>query len=315
MENLLFSINSVVPIFIMVFFGIIFKRRGVINDNFTTVSSDIVFKIALPALLFKDVASTDFKSVLDINLILFSLVGTIILFLVLYAICPLFIGCSRTKGAFIQGVFRSNYAILGIPLAYNIFGQAGLTKSAILMAFIIPVYNVLAVIILAVTSNDTASISNKKGILINIISNPLIISIVAALPFSYLQVQLPQIAVKVIDYFSALAIPLALLGIGGSFTFSSIKKNFSLGLLATMLKIIAVPAVFTALAFYMGFREIELGVIFILFASPTAVSSFIMAKAMNSNSDLAANIVLMTTLGSVFTIFLGVYILKTLGAI
>jgi malonate transporter len=315
MENLLFSINSVVPIFVMVFFGILFKKRGIINDNFTSVSSDIVFKIALPALLFKDVASTDLKSVFDIKLILFSLVGTIILFFVLCAICPLFIDCSRTKGAFIQGVFRSNYAILGIPLAYNIFGQAGLTKSAILMAFVIPVYNVLAVIILTVTSNNTTSINNKKDILINIISNPLIISIVAALPFSYLQIQLPQIVVKVIDYFSALAIPLALLGIGGSFTFNSIKKNFSLGLFATVLKIVVVPAVFTTLAFYMGFRGIELGVLFILFASPTAVSSFIMAKAMDSNSGLAANIILMTTLGSVFTIFLGVYILKTVGAI
>jgi len=315
MDNLLFSINAVAPIFIIVFFGIFLKKKNIINDNFTSVSTNVVFKIALPALMFKDVAATDFKSVFDIKLIAYSLAGTVVLFLLLYAVCTFLVTDRQARGAFIQGVFRGNYAIIGIPLAYSAFGQAGLIKGAVLLAFVIPLYNVLAVIVLSVTSPKRDSSKSTSNIFINILTNPLIIAIVLALPFSYFQVQLPQVIMKAVDYMSALAIPLALLGMGGSFSFASIKRNFSLGISAAVMKIAVTPVIFTLVAYYLGFRRVELGVLFILFGAPTAVSSYIMAKAMDSDSDLAANIVLMTTMGSVLTTFAGIYILKTLGLI
>jgi predicted permease len=154
-----------------------------------------------------------------------------------------------------------------------------------------------------------------NGIIMNIIKNPFIIAIVLALPFSYFHISLPEIALKTIDYLSSLAIPVALLSMGGSFNFSAARKNLCLGLTASFLKIIASPLIFTLLAYFLGFRNAELGVLFFLFATPTALTSYIMARAMGSDSDLAANIIMITTLGSMFTILLGVYALKTLGAI
>lgn len=314
MENLLFSFNVVVPIFIIVFFGVFLKAKKIINDNFINTSTNLVFKIALPALLFRDIAKTDFRKVFNINLIIYALAGITLSFIVLCVLVPLFVKDNRSRGAFIQGVFRSNYAIIGLPLAYNMFGQSGFAKSAVLLSFAVPLFNVLAIIILTVTSPNAVN-SSKKDIVFNVIKNPLILSVLLAIPFSYYQITLPQIASKSIDYLASIAIPLALLGLGGQFSFTSVKKSLSLSLSATFLRLVIAPLIFTFAAFYVGFRNEELGALFILFGSPTAVSSYIMAKAMDSDSDLAAHIVLMTTLGSVLTIFAGVFILKTIGAI
>lgn len=314
MQNLIFSINAVAPIFMIVFFGVLLKKKGLINDNFTSTSTNLVFKIALPALLFRDVAKTDITSVFDINLILFVIIGTILQLLVFWISSSTFIKDKAVLGAFVQGSFRSNFAIIGLPLAYNLFGQAGFTKCAVVLPFTIPLYNVLAIILLTVTSHDTVSSSNK-GIITSIIKNPLILAIISAFPFSYFQVQLPDVASKTIEYLAAVAIPLALLGMGGSFSFAGVKKNIGLSLSATLLKIIVSPLVFTLLAFYLGFRNEALGAVFILFGSPAAVTSYIMARAMKSDSDLAASIVLLTTLGSILTLFAGIFIFKTIGII
>lgn len=314
MENLLFSINAIAPVFVIVFFGVFLKKRRIINDNFVNTSTDVVFKIALPALLFRDVAKTDFESVFNLKLIFFAVGGTVAAFLVLWAACSYVIKDARTLGAFVQGAFRSNFAILGLPLASNLFGRAGLAKSAIILAFIIPLYNVLAIVILTVASPKTTTV-NKAEILLNILKNPLIWGVALAIPFSLFRITLPEIAVKSIDYLAGLTMPLALLGMGGSFNFTGVKSKIGAALSAAFIKILLLPLTFTFLAIFTGFRGEELGALFILFASPTAVSSFIMAKVMDSDAELASHIILITTLGSILTTFAGIFLLKTAGMI
>ncbi len=314
MNNLLFSINAVAPVFLIVLLGMFLKKIKIINDNFVTISVDIVFKFALPALIFSEIARTDFRSVFDAGVIIYSVIGTVILVLVLYAVTSHIIKDKRAKGAFVQGVFRSNFAIIGLPLIFNLFGQTGLAKSAVLLAFIMPLYNITAVVLLTVTSSEVSAKGNMK-ILLGIIKNPLILAVVLAFPFSYFNITLPYFISKTMDYMSALTTPLALLGIGCFFTFAGVRKRVGISVAATLLRILATPLIFTIIAYFIGFRGDALGSIFILFGSPTAVSSFIMAKAMGSDSELAAHIVLMTTLGSALTIFSGVLILRSIGAI
>ena len=314
MDNLLFSINAVLPVFIIVFVGIFLKKKNIINDNFVKISTDVVFKVALPALVFQSIATTDFKSVFDIRVILYTLVSITALFFILCLAGKMYIPDRQSRGAFIQGVFRSNYAIIGLQLISNLFGQTGVAKSAVVLAFTMPLYNVLAVCILTMTSPKKIN-DNKKEIFINILKNPLIIASALALPFSYFRIPLPGMLLKSIDYLSALSMPLALFGMGAFFSFENVKRNLHLSLTATVLKIAVTPLIFTLLAYALGFRKEELGVICMVFASPTAVSSYIMARAMDSDSDLAANIVLMSTLGSILTIFAGIYLLKAAGAI
>ncbi len=314
MQNIIFSINVVVPIFVIVFLGIFLRRRNILNENFAAVSSNLSFQVSLPAMLFDDLAKTDLKGILDLKLIGFALAGILVFFIIFSLAGKLMIRDGKSRGAFVQGIFRSNFAILGLALASNALGQAGLTKSAVLLAFVIPLFNVLAVITLTINSSDSACI-DRKGILKNIAKNPLIIAIVLALPFSYFQIPLPAILDNIIGYMSSIAIPLALLGMGCSFDFKSSRKIFGLTLTASLIKIVVMPLVLLAAAYFLGFRGVDLGVLFILFASPTAISSFVMAKAMDCDADLSAGIVLMTTIGSVITLSAGIFILKTFGLI
>lgn len=314
MDEFLFSINAVVPVFAVVFFGVFLRWKSLINEDFVGISTGLVFKFALPALLFTDIAATDFKSVFDIKLILYSLAATAALFLLLTAVCPLFIKDKRSAGAFIQGAFRGNFAFLGLPLAFNLFGQEGGSKAGIVLSFVVPLYNVLAIILLTVMSPNLKK-GSLKAILLNIVKNPLIIAVAAAVPFSYFNIPLPGLVEKSMGYVAGLSMPLALIGMGGSFSLSGLKSNISKSLAATFLKILAAPALFTALAYYMGFRSTDLGVLFVLFSSPTAITSYIMARAMDSDFELASQIVILSTLGSTATIITGVYLLKNLGAI
>ncbi len=314
MDNLLYSVNAVAPVFLMVLFGYILKAKKIINDNFISVSQKFVFMLALPALIFRDIAKTDMKAIISVKLIAFSVIGTLVVFLAACVLACGFIKNRQSRGAFIQGIFRSNYAIMGIPLILNLFGQSGVAKGAIVLSAMMPVYNILAVAILNITA-PTSTGSDFRKIIISILKNPLILATAAAIPFSWFGIDMPLVASRTIDYLSGMSTPLALIGIGGSIVLTDVRKKLNMSLSAAVIKLVVVPLIFVPLGYFMGLRGDDLGVIFILFASPTAVTSFIMAKAMNSDSELAAHIVLLTTLGSVLTLFFGIYILRTAGAI
>lgn len=314
MQNVIFSINVVIPIFAVMFLGLFLRRKNILNDNFADVSSVLSFKVASPAMLFDEISSTDLSGVLDIKLIIFDMGATLAVFIISSLIVRLLVRDGRTRGAMVQGIFRSNFAILGLALANNALGQVGFTKSAVLMVFTIPLFNVLAVITLTVNSPSNKDVS-FKGILLNIVKNPLIIAIILALPFSYFQISLPVVLDKVIGYMSSLAIPLALLGMGCSFNFKATKGCFKASLVTSMARILLVPLIVVPAAYFIGFRGADIGVLFFLFASPAAVSSYVMSKAMDCDADLSASVILMTTLGSVITLSAGIYILKAIGLI
>ncbi len=309
MGNLLFSISAVMPIFIVILLGVFLKKIGIINDGFVSVSTKVVFNVALPAMIFRDLVKSDFGKVVNINMIVFVVASTLIIFFASYLLCRKLIADSRTQGAFVQGVFRSNYAIIGLQLASTLFGDVGVAKGALLLAVIMPLYNILAVIVLSATSPKGSG--GYGGVLLSIAKNPLILSVVLALPFSYLHIHIPDVFAKSIDYLASIALPLALIGIGGVFNFAMIRSKIVTAMVATSIKILAVPGIFIPVAVLAGFRKEELGVMFLLLAAPTAVASFIMAKAMDSDSELAVNIVMLTTLGSAFTLSAGIFILRT----
>ncbi len=315
LTNLFFSFNAVIPVFIIIGGGFYLKKRKFLNDDFSAASNRLVFTIALPAMIFESVYQVNFKSIFDLNLILFSVSGTLIQFVLITIGAFGLLAARKSIGAFVQGGFRSNFIILGIPLIKNLsatLGTDAAAKSSIIVSIIIPLYNVLAVIILTATSLEK-SLSWKKKVLFDIAKNPLIIAVILAIPFSITGFRLPGFIEKTIAYLSAIAVPLALLDIGYNFKFRVFVGNLQLAAVASFIKIIVSPLLFTTAAYFLGFRGSSLGVIYILFASPTAVSSYIMAKNMNNDADLAANIVLLTTVGSLVTLFLGVFVLKMLG--
>lgn len=227
----------------------------------------------------------------------------------------IFVKDKGVRGAFIQGACRSNFAILGVPLAVNMFGEIGGQVIAITMPFVILMFNTYSVIILSVFSDSTEHKLNKKSIvqiLKNIVTNPLIIAVVLALPFMLLEIEIPTVANKTLNYISGLATPLALLSLGASFNFESLRGKMKYAVASSLCKTVFLPAIMVIAAALIGLRGPALGVVLICFGAPTAVSSYIMSKKMNNDHELSSQILLLSTIMCAFTIFIGIFILKTL---
>lgn len=315
LSNLTYSINAVVPIFILVILGYLLKRFRFITEEFCDVAERVVFKIALPIMLFLEVAKSSMEVIGDMRLIWFCLITVTTSFLLVTLFAALCIRDSSKRGAFVQGMCRSNFAILGVPLAENMFGSTGTQMIAIVMPFVILMFNSYSVIILSLFSSDAEHKLSKKsvlGILKNIVTNPLIIGVVLGLPFMLFDWELPVIANKSLTYLNNLCTPLALMSLGANFKPANMKGRVGYAVAAALGKTVLLPGIMVTLAAVLGFRGAPLGVVLILFGAPTAVSSYIMAKKMKNDGELAAQILLLTTLLCIVTIFIGIFILKTL---
>ncbi|GAA0176711.1 AEC family transporter [Clostridium sediminicola] len=314
MNNIILCVNVVLPIFIVIAIGYILKQKKFIDDIFVSYSTKIVFKLAIPITLFKRIANYNFYEAVDQKFIYFltyCFVGLFLTFILSIIIAKIVFKERDVIGAVIQGTFRSNFIIIGYPIIQNWFGDEGMATAALLTIVAVPLFNVLTIFILTIYDPDASKFS-IKSVLINIIKNPLILGILVGLVFSLLNIKIPSFIQSSINIVSGLSTPLSLLGIGAFFTFTNFKKYLSPIFIATFFKIVMFPVIFTFIAHLLGFSGILLGTIFILFASPTSVSSFIMAKAMNSNSTVAANIIVFSTSISIFTLFTGIWILTSL---
>lgn len=313
-ENIIFTGNVVAPVFLLIALGYFVKRINVINENFVDVTSKFVFTVSLPALVFINIAEIDLSTVIDFNQIIYIYAATIITFFLIWILSIPFIKEAKNLSVFVQGAYRSNYAIVGFAIISKLFGDSALGKASIVLAFALPLYNILAVIILTVPFRKERKL-NLKRTLIEIILNPLIVAVIVGLPFSYFKIEIPSVINSTLGFLAELALPLALVGIGGSLNLQNIKKASGLAFTSSAIKVVLIPLILTAGGYYFGYRGIDLGVMFILFACPTAIVSFIMAEAMGANSKLAGNIVLISTIASVFTIAAGIVILKELSLI
>jgi len=313
-DNIIFTTNIVAPVFLIILLGYFLKRIGVINENFVEINSKFVFNVSLPAFIFMKISTLDLTEALDIGQVIFIYGGTLLVYFIVWIIASFFIKDGRDLSVFVQGAYRSNFAIVGLAIIANLFGDEGLGKASLILAFLLPLYNVLAVIILTVPMRKTRKL-NLSSTVQEIILNPLIIAVIVALPFSYFKLELPSMLLTTGNFLADAALPLALIGIGGSLNIENIKRASTLAFSSSILKLIIVPVVITFIAYLFGYRAMDLGIMFILFACPTAIVSFIMAEAMGCNSKLAGNIVVISTISSVITISAAIIILKSTGLI
>lgn len=315
MENLIFSLNATVPIFAMILLGWVFKRIRIINDEFVTANNKLAFNILFPVLLFKDISQMRIAEDFDLSFFLTCFIMTVLAVALITVFTLIFVKDKSMHGSFIQGSFRGSAAILGVSLAENLYGSSGMVPMMIVAA--VPFYNLYSVIILTLSSSDSIDRKiDKKKLLISIIKNPMIIGIFAGIPFSLLNVTFPVIINKTISNLSSLATPLALLIVGAGFSdIEGLKKRVKPCIIASLIKLVILPAVCLPIAVLLGFRRQELIAILIMLGSPATVSSYIMAKSMKNDSDLASSIVVVTTLFSSITVTGLIYILKVFSLI
>jgi len=306
-ENLILSFNIVLPIFLILSLGYILKKLKILDELTTKNMNSINFKVFLPLLLFYNVYKTDLSVVFNPKLLIFSIISVILAFLLLFIIIPLLEKDNRKRGVIIQGIFRSNFVIFGVPVCEALFGQNATGVASMLIAIVVPLFNFLAVICLEIYRGGNI---NFKKIIKGIITNPLIIASIIGLFFIYFKIKLPTPIEKTINDISKIATPLAFILLGSSFTFSAFSlyiKQLSITILG---KLIIVPGIVLYIAALLGFRNIELTCLLSVFASPTAVSSYTMAEQMDGDSILAGQIVVLTSIISIITVFLWIFILK-----
>jgi len=304
------TISVTAPVFSMLFLGVALKRLGLIDAAFINTASALVFRGTLPTLLFLGIVQADLRTALQPALLVYFVLATLGCFLLAWgwAIlrCP-----EADRGIYTQGAFRGNNGIIGLALATSMYGDYGLSVGAVLGGVVILSYNTLSAIVLAIYSPDAKT--DAWSLTKNILSNPLIVGVLAAIPFAAWQISLPDWLLTSGEYFAQMSLPLALICIGGTLTLESLRESSGMAISSSLMKVLWLPLVATLGAWLWGFRDADLAILFLYFASPTAAASFVMAKAVGGNHQLAAAIIVLTTLATVVTTNLGLFVLQWAG--
>lgn len=312
MENLILSFNVVAPLFFIMVLGYFLKYIKMFNQNTLDVMNKVVFKVFLPVLLFYNVYTTDLSEAFYPRVIIFAACGVLILFALLIFIVPKIEKDNSRRGVIAQSIFRSNFVIFGIPIATSIYGEGNVGVTAMLIATIVPLFNMLAVICLETFRNSKVDV---KKIAKGVVTNPLIIGAFVGICFLITGIKLPTAILSTVKDVSKMATPLGLILLGASFSFSDVKKYKNYIIAIVILKLIVVPAVMIPLSVYFGFRGISLLTLTIIYGAPTGVSTFQMAKQMGGDSDLAAQSIVFTSFFCIATMFIWIFILKTMALI
>lgn len=312
MNNLFLSFSVVFPLFVMMALGYFLRVIKIFNEEFLIQLNNLCFKVFLPLILFINIYNSDFKGQFSVKLVVFAVLTTIICFVLLMVFVPMLERDNDKRGVIIQGIFRSNYILFGIPITATIFGSENVSVTAILIAFVIPLYNALSVIGLETYSSKAFDI---KKILKGVALNPLIIGSVFAFFFVLTGIRLPGLMVTTISDISKVSTPLALIVLGGSFKFMDTRRSIKQLTASVFGKLIIVPLVFIPVSILFGFRGPELVALMGMFASPTSVSTYTMAQNLHGDYRLAAQIVVVDSIGSIFTIFIFISILAQMSLI
>ncbi len=313
---IVFAITIVLPNLALMWLGFFMQRRGEASQTFIDQASSFVFNYCLPCLLFFSVVDSDVDYSKQITLIVAGILVTFILFIGAEIYAKYFVSKPADQGVFVQGIFRSNMAIIGLATVANAYGERGLSIGAVYMGVVTILFNILAVITLSRVSKsvDDTWLSRSTMIVKKLFTNPLIIALVAA--FAYKALPLPPITGVIHttgDLLAAVALPLALICAGASIDLKSMLHPSGLSMQASIGRIIVAPLIAIAIGFGFGLSGVHMGVLFLMVASPTAAASYVMAKAMGGNDILAANILAFTTVVGMFGMAIGAAILRGLG--
>lgn len=310
MENLMISANAVLPMCLIMALGYGTRRLGWIRREEIFAINKIAFRIFLPCLLYYNVYCSDLSGSFGPLLMAYAVGGVLLTFGLSLGYTLLTEKLPERRGVMIQGMFRSNYVIMGIPVATALLGSDQLGTVSILIAVVVPLFNMLAVVVLEVFRGQKPKPLHVLG---QIVKNPLVIASALGILTLAAGIRLPHILEQTIQNVSAIASPLQLFLLGAFFQFSGLKTYRRELVTVSAAKLIISPGLFLGLGALLGFRGVAFVSLIGIFASPTAVNSFTMAQQMGGDAELAGDIVVVTSAVSMLTMFLWVFLFKSLG--
>lgn len=303
-----FSLSVIGPVVLLIAFGYGLYKTNLMTDDFVERASRLIFNFALPALLFTTISKNNVNVLAEVDMLVIGVFGTISICVLLMLVSPYLVRKRSDRGVVIQGAFRSNMGIIGLAYCANAYGDAGLALGSIYLGALTIIYNVISVGILNFYLDSKTSFMRVfKGV----ISNPIILSIVAALLVSHFQISIPSILLNSAGYFAQLTLPLALLCTGAALRFSSFKDDAKAAALSIFVKCLIYPGLIVSLAIYFNITGITLGVIYLMSIAPTAAASYVMVRKIGGNHQLAAHIIAISTILSVPITIVGYTLIGT----
>ncbi|MGB5195928.1 MAG: AEC family transporter [Candidatus Deferrimicrobium sp.] len=308
--------QSVVPVFLVVAAGVVLRRYRFLDGGFIDAANSLVYYILLPALLFHEIGTTDFRQAFNGPLVAGGYIATLATFLLAFvASRALGLGPSET-GVFVQGSFRANLAYVGLPIVFNAVGHAGLRKAGIFLGLIVPLLNGLSIVALMAphgAGKGEGIAATASRIARQIAANPIIIACLAGIAWSAMKLPLPGMIDRTFRLLTPATLPLSLLCLGGSFSFERARKGFAVAATAAFLKGVVLTGIGIALYRWMGLSGEDLRIGAIMLGCPTAVVTYVMAARLRGDTDLAGTIVIVSTAASVMTITGWLFFLRSLG--
>ena len=323
-ENLAISVNAVLPLIICMAAGYLFRRTKLVDEGFCRKCNTFCFKTFLPLMIFMNVYNSDLESAVQPGAFLFAAAAVLVIFAAAFLIIPRIVkkgsvdsagspvSAASRQAVLIQCIFRSNFVIFGYQVVANVYGAGEAAVASVMAAIVVPLYNVLAVITLEYFTNSK---NGLRPVILGIIKNPLIIGAVAALLFKLSGLTLPAPLYTGLSDMAGMATPLALVVLGGTFHFDALRRNAGALAIGTLGKIVVSPLIMVPIAAALGFRDANLLSLVIVFASPAAVNSYTMAAAYGHDPELAGQLVVVTSVLSMVSVFGWIFLLRTLGLI
>jgi hypothetical protein len=324
LDDLLFSLGIVLPLFMVMLLGFGLKRIKLINDGFSAAGNKLMFYIGLPAIVFRSIYRADVHDLFEFRFIGGMLAVTALSVAAIWLIAIPYIKDKPVRGAFILSAFRGNQAFLGIPLMINLAGDAGGLRATMVATFVLPVANVLSILVLAANTDESQrdpSLGGKskkttpKAIVMTIVRNPIVITTLLGMAVVLPGIQLPGVVNATLDYVADMSTPLALLCIGAGMRFDGFNKKFNYAVTASFIKIIAMPLVFAGGAYLLGLRGVDLAAMTIMGGVPSAIAGYAMVVEMGGDGYTSSTIVIISTLLSAFTLTLFIYAIRVLGVL
>lgn len=312
MQSFLIAVNAVMPFLIYITFGYGIRMSKLVDENFMNSLNKLIFRAFFPILMFNNLYKIKPGFTLDTRMVILAVSSVLILQVFLIIVVPRLIKENPVRGVVIQAIYRSNFVLFAIPLTASLFGPEGETLASMMVAIVIPVYNVTAVIILEMFHGGKISF---KTLVKNVCTNPLILGALVGFIFFVFEIKIPASINETVTQFANLTTPLALFVLGGTLHFSAIRGNLKYLVPAIFTKLMILPIIITVITVAMGFNNMERFVLFSMYATPVATASYSMAQNMGGDGELAGQFVVMSTVVSVITIFLWVFFFTCIGFI
>ena len=311
LDMLLFSLNGVAPIVLIMLLGYLLRRWDVLDAHATGKLNTLAYRVLIPCNLFMNIYKADLGGVADMPLLLLSVLGHAAVVALLCLIVPRFIHDGAQRGEFIQGVYRGNTAILGIPLITNLYGESATALLALPFSVMLIFYNVSAPLILAVFSGGEKP--DPREMAKKVVTNPFLIASLLGVLFSLLHIPLPTFVTSAVNSVGSTGSALALMALGAVTEIADFRSSGKTAVCASLLRLVLIPLVILSIGIGLGMRKEQLAVLVCFFCTPTAVGSYVLAQNVTGDGRLARQILIVTTLLSVITMFVTLAVLRAIG--